>query len=137
MNGLPIKEIDRHILPLVLVLNRTNVVKTLGSCEGHGLQRTASIIFDVVDIENWKILLLKLLQLNNKLKEANINIVQRHYLNTRNEYFIDWELIIEVHPRNKEIEEPEDYRIFRVKTEVFKKVTDAIKNWIESNNSLP
>ena len=137
MNGLPIKKIDRHILPLVLVLNRTNVVKTFGSCEGHGLQRTASIIFEVVDIENWKTLLLKLLHLNNRLNEANINIVQRHYLNTKNDYFIDWELIIEVHPRNKEIEEQEDYRIFRVKTEVFKKVTEVIKNWVESSNSQP
>lgn len=127
MSKLPIEKIDKHILPLVIALNQTEAIRTSGSCEGHGLQRTASIIFNVIDTEKWNALLFKLFFLNRDLKESNINLVQRHYLSIENDHIIDWELIVEVHPRNREITEPEDKRILRVKNKTFDQIINVLK----------
>ncbi len=128
---IPYHNIDPEIKSLVRVLNDSEVIRTLGCCTGHGYEKVASIIFYVVDLDKWINLLKYLLFLNTQLKDVNIEVIQRHRLDPEMKYCVNWELVIEVHPRNKEINEPELTRIRKAKDLAFQKLEENIKRWVE------
>lgn len=95
--SIPYERIDKEIRPLVRALNESGIVRTFGSCEGHGDDKTAAIIFNPIDDWKWGKIKLQILNLSNNLPDLNINIYQWHRLGG-----IDWVMEFEAHSTNRE-----------------------------------
>ena len=123
---IPYEHIDIEMRRLIYELNKLDCLYTIGCCIGHGVDLESDIILKVTNEELWNVIMLKLLRLNNKLKESNINIFKWHRLSLEDQLITDWLIKIQVHPKNKENVENETNRIQRIKKEAINNIINEI-----------
>lgn len=124
---IPYKKIDIELRELIKVLNNINCIFTIGCCIGHTKISTSDIFFKVTDIKKWDKYIIKLLELNYRLKESNIDIYEWHRLDSNKNKIKDWVLKLEVHPRNEEANESEEDRVLRIKKYTIQEIIKTIE----------